>query len=403
MTVPGSVVIVGGGLAGFTLAQSLRQGGYEQTITLIDQEGLPYDRPPLSKAYLMGNVTAESLLFQPESWYAENDIDLVVDRVVAVRPGTGRVELASGPDVVADAVVLATGGHARQLPVPGGDLPGLHVMRTKADSNGLKAVLGPGVHLAILGPGTIGAEVASAAHHLGCQVSIVGRSPLPLVGLVGRTLARRLHNMHAEHGVSFQLAQTSAITFDGSNYTVVPSDGPALVADQVLVAVGLDANTELAQGAGLEIDRGIIVDPSQRTSNPAVYAIGDAARIRQPNGALGGRHEHWAAAMADAQIAAAAILEHELPPRPISWMWSDRYGVHLEAIGSMESGEEVVRIVDGLPKASFAVDTDGRLLGAASIDDGNLIRSVRRLMEKGVVVPREQLADPSVNLKKLTH
>lgn len=398
---PGGVVIAGGGLAGFTTAQELRKYGYDGRITIVDPEGVPYDRPPLSKEYLDGSMPAEKILFVPESWYADNAVELVTDRVTALLPAEGRLSMAGGTDLSADAVVLSLGGRPRMLPIPGGDLPGLLTLRTKDDADRLRSRLVPGARIAIIGAGLIGAEVASTAVKEGAEVTLVDPVPVPLAPICGAELAVRLHQMHAAHGVDVRTAMTTGISQDGEEYTLTLNDGSTVVADTVLVAVGILPETGLAQAAGLETDQGIVVDEAHRTSNPAVYAAGDVARIRRSDGTLLRRHEHWESATHGGQRAAAAILGRELPQFGASWMWSDRYGVHVEAVGDMVNGTPIERVVDGTTVASFRIEADGRLIGACTIDGGTAVRAARRIIDRGIVVDPNKLADPTIELKKL--
>ncbi|MEL4503348.1 FAD-dependent oxidoreductase [Luteococcus sp. H138] len=410
------VVIVGGGLAGFTTAQEVRRLDAEARISVVDPLGLPHDRPPLSKEYLTGEMPQEKLPFHPEPWFEEQRIDLHTDRVERIVPDRGRVELASGETLEADVMVLAQGGRARTLPIPGGDLPGILQLRTIADADRLKALLRPGVRLAIIGAGLIGAEVAATAAEAGAEVTLVDPVPVPLAPVVGTELAGRLHGMHAEHGVRVCCAATESIQELGANSTSDPArspslpggyrltlaDGTTLEADAVLVAVGLVPNTELAEAAGLAVDNGVLVDEAQHTGVGNVYAVGDAARHRLPDGTLARRHEHWESAMRSGQSAAAAICGQPLWEHGAGWMWSDRYGVHVEAVGDLVNGTPVTRVVDGLPVTTFQLDERGRMIGAAGINVPKVIRAARRIIDRGLIVPREVLEDPTVDLKPFT-
>ncbi|WP_420176528.1 NAD(P)/FAD-dependent oxidoreductase [Luteococcus sp. OSA5] len=395
------LVIVGGGLAGFTTAQELRKHGSDVAITIVDPEGLPYDRPPLSKEYFDGSMPAEKLAFRPESWYSENAVELVSERVTRLLPGEGKLELGNGQVLSASNTVLSLGGRARTLPIPGGDLPGLLELRTIADADKLRETLKPGMRFAIIGAGLIGAEVASTAVKMGAEVSLIDPVPVPLVPACGAILAGRLHDMHEAHGVKVHCAMTQQIELVGEEYRITLADGTIVVADAVLVAVGLVPNTELAQDAGITVDNGVIVDDEQRSSIPTVFAAGDVARHRLADGTLGRRHEHWESAMHAGQTVAAALAGQPLPVHGAGWMWSDRYGIHLEAVGDMVNGTEVLRHVDGLPAAAFRLDDEGHMIGAATIDGGNTVRAARRIIDRGIIVDPEKLADSSIDLKKL--
>lgn len=394
-----SVVIVGGGLAGFTTARELRARGFAGAVTIIDPEGLPYDRPPLSKEFLAD--PQHELAFVPPTWFTEHAVTLVAAHATALDPDAGTVACSDGTRVTGDAIVLALGGIPRRPPVPGVDLPGLHVLRTRADADALRAELRPGRRLCIVGAGLIGAEVASAASGAGCVVTLLDPVAVPLAQVVGFALAERLQHQHAEHGVRVVEAMVAAIRTTGDAHTVATSTGEDIVADAVLLAVGIGANTALAEDAGLPVDNGVLVDPQQRTAHPRVWAVGDVARTRTADGILLPRHEHWEAAMWAGETAAASLLGAEPPRHGAGWMWSDRYGHHVEATGDLTAGEPVLRRVDGVPVAEFRLHADQTMAGAAAIDQGTTIRAARRIIDRGIPVDPTRLADPDVPLKKL--
>ncbi|HXD28263.1 MAG TPA: FAD-dependent oxidoreductase [Arthrobacter sp.] len=397
-----SVLVVGGGLAGFSLARQLRALGHTGALRLVDPEGLPYDRPPLSKAYLLGQTDRTGILLADDQWCREHDVAITTGTVAAIDPDAGEAHLVGGSVLQADVLVLATGGTARRLAIPGGDLDTVLELRTRADADRLRASLRPGLRLAVIGAGLIGAEAASAARDLGADVVLIDPVDPPLVPAVGPDLARRLHDMHAERGLEAVTGIPTAITRDADGHTVTLEDGRILRADAVLVGVGITANTALAEAAGLETDGGIIVDDRQRTSHRRVYAVGDAARVRGTDGVLRRRAEHWESAMNSGHAAAAAIAGAEPPARGASWFWSDRHGVHVEGVGSMtEPGTTVIREADGAPAIAFRLDAAGYLVGCAAIDGGLAVRAARRIIDRRIRVDPAALADPTVNLKKL--
>lgn len=405
MEAPASVLVVGGGLAGFATAEELRRRGFAGAVTIVEPQGLPYDRPPLSKGYLEGAEPADALSLAPASWFAENAVELIGGRATALDAEAGRVTLADGRALAADAVVLATGGRARALGVPGGDLPGLLTLRTRADADALRPLLSPGRRLAIVGAGLIGAEVASVAAGAGAAVTLIDPAELPIAAVVGPALAAELHAMHAAHRVRTLRGETRRIARAGAGWRVevdvAEPRGLEVDADAVLVAIGMAPDVELALVAGLSVAGGVLVDAGQRTSHPRVYAVGDAARTRLPGGTLARRQEHWENALHGGQRAAASIVG-QAPPAPTApWMWTDRYGVHVEAVGALDAGLAVVRRVAGRPVAEFRLGEGGRLLGASSIDGGTLIRAARRLIDRGAAVDPAALADPAVDLKRL--
>lgn len=395
-----SLIIVGGGLAGFTAAQDLRGKGFDGSIQLIDAGGAPYDRPPLSKQYLAGEYTADELKFVPDDWFTEHRVELIDDKVCELDPDTGTVTLAGGGTAQADVLLLATGGTPRRLPIPGGDDPGLLYLRTKADADALRSRLVAGHRLAIIGAGLIGAEVASTAVAHDVQTTLIDPMPIPGLGLFGPELGAVLHEMHAERGVRVKTAGTRSIEHSDDGWTVTLEDGDQVVADSVLVSIGIEPDADLASRAGLAVDRGVLVDRAQRSSHPKVFAAGDVART-VIDGIPQRRHEHWESAMHEGQTAAAGILGVELPEHGAPWMWSDRHGVHVEVVGDMTAGAPALREVDGRPAMAFRLAADGRMLGAAAIDGGVSVRAARRIIDRRIVVDPAQLADPAVALKKL--
>ena len=397
-----SVIIVGGGLAGFTTAKELRARGFDGALTIVDPAGLPYDRPPLSKEYLLGSRSPEDIRLSSAEWFAENSVEVLTGLAVALHPDDGEVVLADGRTLTADAVVLATGGSARRLAVPGGDLVSVLELRTREDADRLRSLLTPGTRLAIVGAGLIGAETASSALAFGVEVTLIDPVDPPLVPAVGPELARRLHDMHEEKGVRIVTGIPTAITVDDSGHHVALDSGETVDADVVLVGIGIVPETGLAEAAALEIDNGVIVDEHQRTAHPRVYAVGDSSRIRIADDTLLRRAEHWEHAMNTGTTAAAALLGQERPEHGASWFWSDRHGVHVEGVGSMTAdGTTVLRELDGAPAIAFRLDPDGYLVGCAAVDGGLAVRAARRIIDRRIRVDAADLADPSVNLKKL--
>lgn len=395
-----SVTIAGGGVAGFSVARELRANGFDGTVRIIDPQGLPYDRPPLSKGYLAGETTAEALRLAPECWYDDNAVEIVTDSVAKLSPGTGGVLVARGGEIPSDIVVLATGGVARRLPVPGADSPGVHVLRNRADADALREALRPGTRLVVIGAGLIGAEVASTASAHGVAVTLVDPAPVPLVPALGPELAEFLHDQHAQHGV--RVVPGSPLRITGTA-VVVATGGEELTLDAevVLTAVGLSVDTTLAASAGLDADDGVLTDTVGRTSHPAVYAAGDLARTRLPDGTLLRRGEHWEAATLDGTAVARAILGLAPQDRTPAWFWSDRYGQHVEAVGAMAGvGTTILREAGPRSRLAFRLDHDGRLVGCAAINGGKAFRAARRLVTRAAVVDVDELRDPAVDLRK---
>lgn len=400
-----STTILGGGIGGFTLAQELRKLGYEGTVTIIDEHGLPYDRPPLSKEILTGAKTPEELHFVPEDWYVENQVEVVQARAERIDAAARTVVLDNGTEHPYDNLVLATGGHARRGDTPGFNDDSVIVLRTLEDAQRLGSVLGAGKTLGIIGAGLIGAEVASVARERGADVVLVDPAPVSLVPAVGAELAQRLHDLHDAHGVRFINGLTSAIRHEGDRHLLeIDGQNDAVEVDAVLLCIGLVPEESLAASAGLERDGGVLVDTEQRTSAPSIWAVGDCARRRNADGSLERRHEHWESAMQEAKAAAAAITGTPAPKEGASWFWSDRYGVHLEGIGSMTAeGTTVIRPdAEGEPAVAFRVTPEGKLAGAASYNDSMAVRAARRIIDRELDVDPAKLADPTIPVKKLT-
>lgn len=393
-----SVLVVGGGIAGVSTVAELRKNGYAGELTLVSADAVPYDRPPLSKAYLAGGRDLESIALQASQWYADQKISLVGGAVaVAIRPDAGEVELADGRVLTADRIVLATGGRAAR---PALGSPS-HVLREVSDADRLRTQLVPGARLLIVGAGLIGAEVASTARGLGAEVVLVDPLDPPLAAAVGTEVARWLHGLHADHGVEALTTTVETLLETPAGVAAQLKGEPdSRVFDAVLLAVGLVPETGLAEAAGLETSRGILVDSGQVTSHPSVLAVGDCARLRDHH-----RAEHWEAAQLDGARAAATILDTEPPPPTAPWWWSDRYGLHVEGVGEMRSPDaEHQTVVRGtLGEPPFAVFTlrGQRVIGAVAVDDPNAARAARRLIDRAADVRASDLADPTKSLRTL--
>jgi NADPH-dependent 2,4-dienoyl-CoA reductase/sulfur reductase-like enzyme len=401
MTAPRRVAVVGAGLAAVSTCDALRAQGYDGELVVYSGErGLPYDRPPLSKDVLLGKSRREDILLRPEQWYDEQRVDLRGGAPVrAVRPYQGGIELGDGSVAVADRVVLATGGTPRPLPVPGGDDPAVHLLRTWEDAERLRERLLPGARVAVVGAGLIGAETAAVACALGCRVTLVDPVPVPLAAAVGDDIARALHLQHTAEGIEVITAGVERVERRSAGILLHLSghDG-VVVADTVVAGIGIRPATELAEDAGVRVDNGIVVQAGQRTSHPNVFAVGDVAR-RDGHRV---RHEHWEAAQRDGQAAALGILGRPVPDAGASWFWSDRHGSRLEAVGTMADAEWTVRrgAPDGGAFTVFGLCGD-RVVAAAAIDRARDVKVARRLVDRRVVVDAERLADESVDLRVL--
>jgi 3-phenylpropionate/trans-cinnamate dioxygenase ferredoxin reductase component len=397
------IVVVGGGIAGVSTIAALRSGGFDGELTLVDAGEFPYDRPPLSKDYLAGHTEFKSIALQSPQWYSDKQVRLITgSTVAALRTDTGAVELGDGSMLPADRVVLATGGRAARPPIPGADSPRVHVLRTAEDADRLRAALTPGARLLIVGAGLIGAEVASTAIALGCEVLLADPISPPLAAAFGVDVAAWLHDLHDAHGVETVHGAVEAFhdTGDAILATLSGEANPRRF-DAVVLAVGMVADTTLADGAGLHVDRGIVVGPDHLTSNPAVLAVGDAARTRV-NGVFARRSEHWEAAQNDGQRAAATILGTPAPADTAPWFWTDRHGVHVEVVGELDAADQcIARGTIGEPPFSVFGLRSGRVVGAVCVDGSSAVRAARRMIDRGITVEATQLGDAATDLRKL--
>lgn len=404
-----SVVIVGGGIAGVTTARELRAGGFDGAVTIVEGEPACYDRPPLTKAAFVEGASLESLALATPDEFASARIDVIVDtRATAIVPGDGRagqVHLADGRTLDADAIVLATGVRARPPAFPGGDLPAVGVLRDYRDAVRVRELARPGTTIVVAGAGLIGAELTSGLVALGARVVLVDPHPMPGAAALGETLAAYLHGMHAAHGVEVRQTAVDGVTPAPDGLRIAFDDGTSREARGLVVGAGVTVDPALAESAGIaESAAGgaIVVDASGRTSAPGIWAAGDATWRRDVDGGLVPCAGHWEAARLDGISVAADILGGTAPARGADWYWSDRYGVHIEAVGRLVgTGTEVVRWAEpGRPAAIFRV-AEGLLVGAASIDDPMTVRAARRLIDQRVPVTEAQLADPGVRLRDL--
>ncbi|GAA2646394.1 FAD-dependent oxidoreductase [Streptomyces spororaveus] len=312
MAANNAFVIVGASLAGAKAAQTLREEGFDGPVVLLgDENERPYERPPLSKGYLLGKDERDTVYVHPPQWYAEHDIDLRLGTTVtAVDPAGHEVTLADGSRIGYGKLLLTTGSSPRRLTVPGADLDGVLYLRRLADSDRLKQAFESASRIVVIGAGWIGLETAAAARAAGVEVTVLEMAELPLLRVLGREVAQVFADLHTDHGVDLRFGvQVAEITgADGRATGVLLADGSRITADAVIVGVGITPNTQLADAAGLEVDNGIRVDAHLRTSHPDIYAAGDVANAFHP---LLGKHirvEHWANAVNQPQVAAKAML-----------------------------------------------------------------------------------------------
>ena len=339
----GRIVIVGAGHAGGTAAALLRQQGWTGPITLLGDEPIaPYQRPPLSKAWLKGEADADSLSLRPQAFYAEQRIALRLDIRVAeiTRMGDGgEVVTEAGERLAYDRLILATGSRARRIALPGAELEGVLELRTAADADRLKAALKPGAKLAVVGGGYIGLEAAASAIALGAEATVIELQSRLLARVAHEALSSFVHDYHRAKGVIFHLAAGVAeLEGRGGRVAAVHlADGRVIECDVVLVGVGAAPNQELAQAARLDCDNGVRVDAAARTSDPAIYAIGDCTQRPLPLYGCAGRLESVPNALEQAKQAVADLCGTKPPTPEVPWFWSDQYDLKLQ-IGGLPLG-----------------------------------------------------------------
>ncbi|MBR7957554.1 FAD-dependent oxidoreductase [Burkholderia cenocepacia] len=337
---PSSVVIVGGGAAAIAAAVTLRQEGYPHAITLLSADAdPPYDRPNLSKDYLAGTAEADWLPLRAPSFYAEQRIDVRCNtRVTRLDPAQRSVELADGSCIEYGALLLATGAEPNRLNVPGADLPHVCTLRSRADCDALIAKLKTARRCVVVGASFIGLEAAAALRTRGLDVHVVAPDPHPMGRVLGDALGDTIKALHEAHGVVFHLGTTPARIGPDS---VTLSNGDVLPADVVLVGIGVHPNVELAQEAGLAVDRGVTVDRFLQTSAPGIYAAGDIARWPDPLTGERIRVEHWVVAERQGIVAARNLLGQQRPFDAVPFFWSQHYDLTLRYVGHAEQWDRV--------------------------------------------------------------
>jgi 3-phenylpropionate/trans-cinnamate dioxygenase ferredoxin reductase subunit len=400
------VVIVGAGHAGGSAAAFLRQYGHEGQIVLIgDEPLLPYQRPPLSKAWLKGEADAESLSLKPAEWYADNNVSLRLEGVAErINRSEKTVTLASGEAIAYDFLILATGARARELPIPGSDLAGVLALRTAADAELLKHALGPDKRLAVIGGGYVGLEAAASARALGAHALIVERESRVLARVACETLSLFFQDYHGRHGVTFEL-NAGVAAFEGADGHVTGvrfADGRVVACDVALVGVGAVPNDELAKDAGLETANGVVVDLEARTADPFIFAIGDVAHRPLPLYDRQFRLESVPNALEQAKQAASAILGRPGPAPEVPGFGSDQSDLKLQIAGlPFEADRQVVR--GDVANARFAVfHLKGELLQAVeAVNAPPEFMAGKQLIAKRTPVDATKLADPSVSMKEV--
>ena len=403
------VVIIGAGHAGGAAAGFLRQYGFEGHITLVGAEPyLPYQRPPLSKAWLKGEASLDDLYLRGDTFYADQIIDARVNTQAVSIDRTGKtVTLLGGITLPYDHLIIATGSKARPFPIPGADRVPHHLLRTLDDAEALKNALRPGpknekTRIGLIGAGYVGLEVAASARHLGCEVTVFERESRILARIASQALSNFFTEMHMGRGVGiFTEAQINELSLgDGDKKVVHLADGRTHEFDVLLVGIGALANDDLAQGAGLTCANGIVVDEQARTNDADIFAVGDVTSRTLPHYDGRFRLESVPNALEQAKQAAAAITGYKPPVVETPWFWSDQYEFKLQIAGLLRP--DCRAIVRGDPASGafsvFHVDSEGRLRTAECVSKPADFMAAKLLIAKGVVLD-DAITDPDVSLK----
>lgn len=378
------IVIIGAGQAGAQVAQSLRQGGFEGPLRLIgDEPHPPYQRPPLSKKFLAGEIGAEGLWLRPPAFFTTNNIDHIPNtRVVAIDRGAKRLTLANGDTLPYGKLVLATGTNARLLTLEGADKKGVVTLRSIADVDVIRNILQKSSSVAIIGAGYIGLEVAAVAKSLGKSVTVIEAQDRPMKRVVSQAVSDYFSGLHKARGIELRLNTGIEAIEGGDSVTGVRlSTGETVPAELVLVAVGAEPNDHLAAEAGLEVDNGILVDGCGQTSDPDIFAAGDCTRFYSNRYQRSVRMESVQNAIDQAKAVAQALLGQEVDYDPLPWFWSDQYDIKLQIAGLSE-GYDDTKIVGSTDDSKFYVAYlhDGRLIAVDSINSPRSHMMARRVI-----------------------
>ena len=409
-------VIVGASLAGSKAAETLRGEGFDGRVVLIgDETDLPYERPPLSKGYLLGSEERDKAFVHDASWYEANSVDLMLGTTAtAISPSDHTVTLDTGDVLRYDKLLLTTGSTPRRLNIAGAENRGIHYLRRIGDSDSLKSAFASGGNAVVIGAGWIGLETTAAAIAAGCAVTVVEMDTLPLRRVLGNEVATVYADLHRAHGVRFRF-ESGVREFGGlgDDLThVVLDDGTEVPADIAVVGVGIRPLTDLAEAAGLTVDNGIVTDASLRTSDPDVYAAGDVASFQHPGLNKAIRVEHWANALNGGPAAARAMLGMSTVYDRVPYFFSDQYDLGMEYAGYVEPHgyDQVVfrgdpSIVDGkAPEFVAFWVADGRVLAGMNANVWDVQDDIQKLVRAGwagSTVDVDALADSSVALSDL--
>lgn len=403
-------VIVGGGLAGAKAAETLRAEGFDGEVVLFGSEpDRPYERPPLSKGYLLGKEERESAFVHPASWYAEHNVDLRTGVTVAMIDPAAHLVTFGGGTVGYDKLVLTTGASARRIDIPGAGLSNVLYLRTLPESEALRAAFTPEARVVIVGAGWIGLEAAAAARTAGSSVTVLEPQPGALYGVLGPELGGKFADLHRSHGVEFRFGESAAefrAAHPGSARvdSVLTTSGAELPADVVVVGIGAVPNDGLAKSAGLEVNNGVVTDSALRTSDPGIYAAGDVASSYHP---LLGRHlrmDHWSNALNGGKAVAKSMLDQHVEYNRVPYFYSDQYDLGMECAGLPLPGtyDQVVYRGDSdtLEFIAFWLK-EGRLIAGMNVNVWDVNDDIQSLIRSGKPLDTARLTDPAIPLPEV--
>jgi 3-phenylpropionate/trans-cinnamate dioxygenase ferredoxin reductase subunit len=399
------LVIVGGGQAAAQAVQTLRQQNYAGAITIVgDEPFAPYQRPPLSKKYLLGEVPRERLLLRPPAFYADKGVTLELGRSVAELDLTARaLRLADGGTLPFDRLLLATGSRVRKLTVPGAQLQGVHYVRTIADVDSITAMLSQTAAVVVIGGGYIGLEVAAVMRQRGLAVTVLEAAERLLQRVAGREMSAFFESAHRAAGVEVHCgAAVRAVHGQSRVESIQTADGRVFRCDLAIVGIGIEPNMELARNAGLECPNGISVDEHARTADDAVLAAGDCTHHPHPLYGRSVRLESVQNAIHQAKVAAASLLGSPSAYSELPWFWSDQYDLKLQIAGLSHGYDEVV--VRGDPTTrSFAAYylADGKIIAVDAVNNPREFLHGKKLVTARFAIDADRLRDPQTDVLTL--
>ena len=397
-------VVVGGGLAAGTAVTELREAGFDGDLVVYgDEHHLPYERPPLSKGYLMGNDAFDTALVHPPEWYDEQEVDLRLATAVTALDIGAHTVTAGGATRSYDRLLLATGASPRRLAMADDSGAPVAYLRTVEDSDRLKQAFGSGATVTVVGGGWIGLEVAAAARQADCAVTVLEALELPLLRVLGPEVARAFADLHVRNGVDLRLGvQVAGVDKDGERAVVRLGDGSALESDLLVVGVGVAPNVALAEAAGIATDNGVLADEHLATSAPDVFVAGDVANAFHPVLGRRLRVEHWDTAIEQGRTVAHSMLGHDVSYDRLPYFFTDQYDLGMEYVGNVgpEGYDEVVLRGDPAsePYTAFWL-RDGQVLAGMQVNDWDATEAIRGLV--GRRVDAVDLRDRSVPLAEI--